>query len=98
MRNAFACPIRLGGVAVAGGVAYAALGLSARADAGRLRTTCPPRCAEADVDAARTKVIAANVAFGVAALGGAAAALLLRGPSPAAPAAAAVGGVRNRPW
>ncbi|WP_438022573.1 hypothetical protein [Sorangium sp. So ce233] len=85
-------PIALGGVALAGGVAYAALGLSARADADRLRTTCAPRCAEADVDAVRTKVIAANVAFGVgvAALGGAVAALLLRGPVPAAPAAAAV--------
>ncbi|WP_437774840.1 hypothetical protein [Sorangium sp. So ce1097] len=85
-------PIALGGVAIAGGVAYAALGLSARADADRLRTTCAPRCAEADVDAVRTKVIAANVAFGVgvAALGGAAAALLLRGAAPAAPAAAAV--------
>ncbi|WP_437685670.1 hypothetical protein [Sorangium sp. So ce176] len=85
-------PIALGGVAAAGGVAYAALGLSARADADRLRATCAPRCAEADVDAVRTKVIAANVAFGVgvAALGGAVAALLLRGPMPAAPAAAAV--------
>ncbi|WP_437954731.1 hypothetical protein WME76_24520 [Sorangium sp. So ce119] len=85
-------PIALGGVAAAGGVAYAALGLSARADADRLRTTCAPRCAEADVDAVRTKVIAANVAFGVgvAALGGAVAALLLRDSMPAAPAAAAV--------
>ncbi|WP_437730491.1 hypothetical protein [Sorangium sp. So ce1335] len=89
--SALVLPIALGGVAVAGGVAYAALGLSARADADRLRTTCAPGCAEADVDAVRTKVIAANIAFGVgvAALGGAAAALLLRGPSPAASAASA---------
>lgn len=44
-------PIALGTVAVAGGVAYAAFGLSARADADHLRSTCAPRCAEADVDA-----------------------------------------------
>ncbi|AUX26328.1 uncharacterized protein SOCEGT47_068890 [Sorangium cellulosum] len=85
-------PIALGGVAVAGGVAYAAFGLSARADADHLRATCAPRCTEADVDAVRTKVVAANIAFGVgvAALGGAVAALLLRRPGAAARAAAAV--------
>ncbi|WP_437675830.1 hypothetical protein [Sorangium sp. So ce131] len=84
-------PITLGGVAAVAGGAYAAFGLSARADADRLRATCAPRCDEADVDAVRTKILAANVAFGVgvAALGGAAAALLLRRAEPAAPAAAA---------
>ncbi|XXT20197.1 hypothetical protein WME94_01345 [Sorangium sp. So ce429] len=90
--RALLLPIALGGVAAAGGVAYAALGLSARAEADRLRTTCAPRCAEADVDAVRTKIVAANIAFGVgvAALGGAVAALLLGRADPAAPAAAAV--------
>ncbi|XXY44985.1 hypothetical protein WME91_33795 [Sorangium sp. So ce269] len=90
--SALLLPIALGGVAAAGGVAYAALGLSARADADRLRTTCAPRCAEADVDAVRTKIVGANIAFGVgvAALGGAVAALLLGRADPAAPAAAAV--------
>ncbi|MGK3989380.1 hypothetical protein WME99_40415 [Sorangium sp. So ce136] len=89
--SALLLPIALGGVAAAGSVAYAALGLSARADADRLRTTCAPRCAEADVDAVRTKIVGANIAFGigVAALGGAVAALLLRRADPAAPAAAA---------
>ncbi|XYH98518.1 hypothetical protein ACMHYB_01780 [Sorangium sp. So ce1128] len=90
--SALLLPIALGGVAAAGGVAYAALGLSARADADRLRTTCAPRCAEADVDAVRAKIVGANIAFGVgvAALGGAVAALLLGRADPAAPAAAAV--------
>ncbi|WP_437756270.1 hypothetical protein [Sorangium sp. So ce1389] len=90
--SALLLPIALGGVAAAGGVVYAALGLSARADADRLRTTCAPRCAEADVDAVRTKIVGANIAFGVGvtALGGAVAALLLRRADPAAPAAAAV--------
>ncbi|WP_437507577.1 hypothetical protein [Sorangium sp. So ce1099] len=89
--SALLLPIALGGVAAAGGVAYAALGLSARADADRLRTTCAPRCAEADVDAVRTRIVGANIAFGVgvAALGGAVAALLLGRAGPAAPAAAA---------
>ncbi|WP_437654595.1 hypothetical protein [Sorangium sp. So ce1182] len=89
--SALLLPIALGGVAAAGGVAYAALGLGARADADRLRTTCAPRCAEADVDAVRTKIVGANIAFGVgvAALGGAVAALLLGRADPAAPAAAA---------
>ncbi|WP_437927899.1 hypothetical protein WMF37_01250 [Sorangium sp. So ce291] len=90
--SALLLPIALGGVAAAGGVVYAALGLSARADADRLRTTCAPRCAEADVDAVRTRIVGANIAFGVgvAALGGAVAALLLGRADPAAPAAAAV--------
>ncbi|WP_437580056.1 hypothetical protein [Sorangium sp. So ce887] len=93
--SALFLPLALGGAAVAGGVAYAALGLSARADTDRLRTTCAPRCTEAEVDAVRTKVLAANIAFGVgvAALGGAVAALLLRRPDAAAPPAAAVYGV-----
>ncbi|WP_437970518.1 hypothetical protein WMF04_15070 [Sorangium sp. So ce260] len=90
--SALLLPIALGTVAVGGGAAYAALGLSARADADRLRTTCAPRCTEGDVDAVRTKILAANIAFGVgvAALGGAVAALLLRRSEPAGPAAAAV--------
>ncbi|WP_437649834.1 hypothetical protein [Sorangium sp. So ce362] len=91
--SALFLPIALGGAAVVGGVAYAAFGLSARADTERLRTTCAPRCTEADVDAVRTKVLAANIAFGVgvAALGGAVAALLLRRPDAASPAAAVHG-------
>ncbi|WP_437940997.1 hypothetical protein [Sorangium sp. So ce341] len=84
-------PIALGGVAAGSGVAYAALGLSARADADRLRATCAPRCAEADVDAVRAKILGANIAFGVgvAALAGAVAALVLRRAEPGAPAATA---------
>jgi hypothetical protein len=83
-------PIALAGVAVAGGVAFAVLGLSAKGDADDLRATCAPRCAEADVDAARAKMIGADVALGVGALalGGAALAWLLRSPPREPPAAA----------
>ncbi|WP_437337912.1 hypothetical protein [Sorangium sp. So ce394] len=89
--SALVLPIALGGVAAGSGVAYAALGLSARADADRLRATCAPRCAEADVDAVRAKILGANIAFGVgvAALAGAVAALVLRRAEPGAPAATA---------
>ncbi|WP_437614416.1 hypothetical protein WMF20_15495 [Sorangium sp. So ce834] len=88
--SALFLPIALGGAAAVSGVVYAALGLSARADADRLRATCAPRCTEADVDAVRAKILGANIAFGVgvAALGGAVAALVLRRAEPAAPAAA----------
>ncbi len=53
------------GVAVAGFVGTAALVAVASSDAGNLRQTCAPDCATSDVDAAHTKLIAANVTLGV---------------------------------
>ena len=52
----------VGVLALAGG-AY--LGLQGTREADQLRATCAPACAKADVDAARTKLVAANVSLGV---------------------------------
>ena len=53
------------GVAVASFAGTAALVAVASSDAGSLRSTCAPTCAGSDVDAAHTKLVAANVTFGV---------------------------------
>jgi hypothetical protein len=76
----------LGVVAVASGVTLAVLGLGAKSDADRLRSTCAPACAASDVDAVRRKEIGANVALGIGVLAtGAAAVLIFTWPSSAAP-------------
>ena len=53
------------GVGIAGFVTTAVLVAVASSDASSLRTTCAPSCAGSDVDAVRTKIVAANVTFGV---------------------------------
>jgi hypothetical protein len=54
-----------GGLAVAGGAAFAGLGASGQSDASNLRSTCAPNCSSSAVDSARLKVILANVSLGV---------------------------------
>jgi hypothetical protein len=51
------------GLLALGGAAY--LGLQGTKEANHMRATCAPDCAKADVDAARTKLVAANVSLGV---------------------------------
>lgn len=66
-------PIALGAAGlVAAGVGIA-LDVSGSAALGDLRETCAPRCAQADVDATRTKIIAGDtlLAVGVVAVGAA---------------------------
>lgn len=53
------------GVAAASFVGTAALVAIASSDASSLRSTCAPTCAVSDVDAAHTKLVAANVTLGV---------------------------------
>ena len=70
------------GMYVAGGVGLLALGsaaylgLQGTRDADHMRSTCAPECAKEDVDAARTKLVVANVSLGVG-LGGIAVAGIL---------------------
>jgi hypothetical protein len=67
-RSGFRFPWTTGvflGVAVASFVGTAALVAVASSDAGSLRTTCAPTCSVSDVDAAHTKLVAANVTLGV---------------------------------
>ena len=51
------------GLLALGGATY--LGLQGTREADHMRATCAPECAKADVDAARTKLVAANVSLGV---------------------------------
>jgi hypothetical protein len=51
------------GLLALGGAAY--LGLQGTREADHMRATCAPDCAKGDVDAARTKLVAANVSLGV---------------------------------
>jgi hypothetical protein len=70
------------GIYLASGVALLALaggaylGLQGTREADQMRGTCAPDCAKADVDAARTKLVAANVSLGVG-IGAAAVAAIL---------------------
>ena len=84
---------------VVGGLGVAALGaslglyLDAKSGVDKLRDTCAPDCAKADVDSARTKGILSDVAFGVGLAGlGAAGLMILLRPSakPAPPASTAL--------
>jgi hypothetical protein len=54
-----------GGLAIAGGAAFAGLAASGQSDANNLRSTCAPDCSSSSVDSAKTKIILANVSLGV---------------------------------
>jgi hypothetical protein len=76
-RTVVRASIGLGVVAVAGGVIFAALAESAKADLDHLRATCAPGCMEAQVSGVRTREIGANVALGVGIVAVVSAAVLL---------------------
>jgi hypothetical protein len=57
------------GVGVAGGVMTAAFAISANGDENRLRTTCAPSCDSSEKSSVDTKVVLANVGFGVGLVG-----------------------------
>jgi len=65
------------GVGVAGFVGTAALVAIASSDASNLRSTCAPTFAASDVDAAHSKLVAANVTLGIGIAGVALAAIFL---------------------
>jgi hypothetical protein len=80
----------LGGISLAGWATFAALGIGAKQDADELRATCAPACPAGEVDAIRSKEIAADVGLGLglaAAVG--AAALIVTWPPAASNSAAA---------
>ena len=54
-----------GGVGLLALAAGTILGLKGTGEVDDMRATCAPECAKDDVDAARTKIVAANVSFGV---------------------------------
>jgi hypothetical protein len=73
----------LAGVAVLGGAAFGYFAASGQSDVDHLRATCAPRCAQGDVDSARTKIVVANVSLGVGVLAaGAATYFLFFAPEP----------------
>ena len=57
------------GVGVAGGVMAAAFALSANSDESHLRSTCAPACDSSEKSSIDTKVLLANVGFGVGVAG-----------------------------
>ena len=61
----------LGGVAVGAFTSFAILGLSGRSDVDHLRSTCAPYCEQSQLDAAKTKLIVADVSLvtGIVSLG-----------------------------
>jgi hypothetical protein len=63
----------LGGIGIAALASMTYFGLSGFSDADDMEKSCKPHCAQSDVDAAHTKILIANISFGVgvAALGGA---------------------------
>jgi hypothetical protein len=71
------------GILALGAGAY--LGIQGTREADEMRQTCAPGCAKADVDAARTKLVAANVSLGVGIGAMAVAGILLLTRSPAPP-------------
>jgi hypothetical protein len=74
----------LGGIGAVSLVSFAYLGLTGQSEASSMREVCAPRCAKSEVDAVRTKLIAANISLGVglAALGAATVLWLSNGTSP----------------
>lgn len=56
------------GVGIGAVGAFAGLGVSGKSDVTTLRNTCAPKCASADVDSARMKLIGADISLGVAVL------------------------------
>lgn len=55
----------VGGIGVAGIISFAIFGLSGKGDVSDLEKTCKPNCKESDVDAARTKLIIADISLGI---------------------------------
>ena len=88
-RSIPAAPIALAGVGLLGGGVFAGLAWSAKSDVDRMRASCAPGCKPAEVEAARAKLIAANVSLGVgiAALGAAGIVLIVRSRAPSSPVA-----------
>lgn len=68
--------VLLGVVGAAAMGSFAYFGLTARADAAHLRSTCAPHCASKDVDSIRTRLLVADVSLGVGVVSLAAAAWL----------------------
>ena len=57
--------IIVGGIGVLALGSFAVFGLGGKSDVSDLEKTCKPRCAESDVDAARTKLLIADISLGV---------------------------------
>ncbi len=55
----------LGGVGIAAIGSFAYFGVTGKADINELRTSCAPSCAQRDVDAAKTKLLVADISLGV---------------------------------
>jgi hypothetical protein len=55
----------VGGIGVLALGSFAVFGLGGKSDVSDLEKTCKPRCAETDVDKARTKLIIADISLGV---------------------------------
>ncbi|MBS2020363.1 MAG: hypothetical protein JST00_46330 [Deltaproteobacteria bacterium] len=55
----------VGGIGVVGLVSFTIFGLSGKSEVSDLETTCKPNCKESDVDAARTKLIVADISLGI---------------------------------
>jgi len=55
----------LGGIALAGGAAFAAFGLVGNSQRNRLETECMPHCSDGQVDGLRRNMIVADVSLGV---------------------------------
>lgn len=55
----------VGGIGVVALGSFAIFGLGGKSDVSDLEKTCKPRCAESDVDKARTKLIIADISLGV---------------------------------
>jgi len=57
--------IIVGGVGVLALGSFAIFGLGGKSDVSDLEKTCKPRCAQSDVDAAKTKLLIADISLGV---------------------------------
>lgn len=88
--------IVLAGVGVAALGSFAYFGVTGRSKVDDLRATCAPNCSATDVDAARTKLIVADVSLGVGVVSLAVAAVLYftRSDGDAASARGGLGGMR----
>lgn len=70
----------LGGLGIVALGSFAFFGLTGQGDVDHLRTTCAPGCAQDDVDAAKTKLMVADVSLAVGALALGTAAVLFAWP------------------
>jgi hypothetical protein len=77
----------LGGIALAGGVGFAAFGLVGNAQRDRLENECSPNCTDPQVDALHRNLVLADVSLGVglAALAAGAIVWIVQSPGAAAP-------------